>query len=377
MARTIIFLLFLLSRSSASADGFTDWCNQLAQFYGHPVCYIPPPCTSSVEFQTLQCGAHQTGAINQSRTYFCSTQTWGPWQTTSNNCTPLPPSCQTSVSARSLSCPTHFSGQITQQATTSCPDPYGQPVPGAWITTTNSCTPDPATCIPSTQTQTLSCQPGYVGSILQNRSSTCSDPYSTPTWSDWVTTSNTCVMSVTNLNNPTSPVSPISPTNPNSVISKQMNSTTQIAPPVDVQQNPVIANTPLVDTTTTTTSQSGTTQKSESTSGTASSSTSNSTGSSETNKTEAKTSIPKGKEIVPGFGVVMSMQLLNAGYNMQQQQIQEYINLTQEQAYGREQDILLNFITSDDIGINFNSIANYRWRSLLGDNPLQRSGFGD
>jgi hypothetical protein len=71
------------------------------------------------------------------------------------------------------------------------------------------------------------------------------------------------------------------------------------------------------------------------------------------------------------------MQLLNAGYNMQQIQMQEYINLTQENEYGREQDFLLNFIAPDDIGDNFNSVARYRWRSLLSDNPLQRNGFND
>jgi hypothetical protein len=86
---------------------------------------------------------------------------------------------------------------------------------------------------------------------------------------------------------------------------------------------------------------------------------------------------PKGKEIVPGFGIVISMQMLNAGYNMQQEQMHEYINLIQEQEYARDQNFLLEFITTNDIGDNFNRIANYRWQRLLGDNQIQSSGFGN
>jgi hypothetical protein len=71
------------------------------------------------------------------------------------------------------------------------------------------------------------------------------------------------------------------------------------------------------------------------------------------------------------------MELLNQGYSMQQQQMQEYINLAQDQEYGKQQDFLIDIIASSDIGDNFNRIADYRWRRLLGDNPLQRSGFGN
>ena len=53
-------------------------------------------------------------------------------------------------------------------------------------------------------------------------------------------------------------------------------------------------------------------------------------------KVEIKTpEVPKGKELVPGFGLVMSLQLINQGYNVQQQQIEETIRLEQEQEYGR------------------------------------------
>jgi hypothetical protein len=73
----------------------------------------------------------------------------------------------------------------------------------------------------------------------------------------------------------------------------------------------------------------------------------------------------------------MSMQMLNAGYNMQQQQMQEYINLTQEIEDVRQQNILLEFIAPDDIRDSLNRIAGYRWQRLLGDNQIQSSGFGN
>jgi len=86
---------------------------------------------------------------------------------------------------------------------------------------------------------------------------------------------------------------------------------------------------------------------------------------------------PKGKEIVPGFGIVMSMQLLNQGYNMQQQQIEESIKLIQEQDYERQQNILLEFISANDTGDYLIRTSANRWRSILRDNPLQRFDLDD
>jgi hypothetical protein len=86
---------------------------------------------------------------------------------------------------------------------------------------------------------------------------------------------------------------------------------------------------------------------------------------------------PKGKDLVPGFGLVMSMQLLNAGYNMQQAQIEESIKLIQEQEYGRQQNILLEFISANDTGDYIIRASANRWRSILRDNPLQRFDLDD
>jgi len=87
--------------------------------------------------------------------------------------------------------------------------------------------------------------------------------------------------------------------------------------------------------------------------------------------------VPKGKEIVPGFGIVMSMQLINAGYNMQQAQIEESIKLIQEQDYERQQNIFIEFISANDTGDYLIRASANRWRSILRDNPLQRFDLDD
>lgn len=54
-------------------------------------------------------------------------------------------------------------------------------------------TPSPVSCTPlSPQTQTLSCPSGQTGSIMQTRTSSCATGATSPTWSSWSTTANTC-----------------------------------------------------------------------------------------------------------------------------------------------------------------------------------------
>ena len=176
-------------------------------------------------------------------------------------------------------------------------------------------------------------------------------------------------MTATNVNNPTSPISPISPTNPNSVISQQVTTAPIIQPePVIVQDMTALT------TTTETPATSVATVKSES-SGTTSAPSPVST--TTTSGTVKAPEAPKGKEIVPGFGIVMSMQLINSGYNLQQTQIEEAIKLIQEEEYGRQQNILLEFISANDTGDYIIRASANRWRSILRDNPLQRFDLDD
>ena len=109
---------------------------------------------------------------------------------------------------QTLSCPPNQSGSITQtQQYSQSTGPLGP-----WVTTSNTCQPNPPTCQTQSQSQTLSCQTGYTGSITQTRISLCPDPYGSPVWQPWVTTTNSCVKSVSNPTNPTSPISPITQT---------------------------------------------------------------------------------------------------------------------------------------------------------------------
>ena len=82
------------------------------------------------------------------------------------------------------------------------------------------------------------------------------------------------------------------------------------------------------------------------------------------------------EEVVPGFGVVLMLNTLETLNNVYEQPVDDFIGLYQDD-YAQDQNILFNFIQSDDIGNRFDSIANHRWDQLHGDNPLQRYGFGD
>jgi hypothetical protein len=175
-------------------------------------------------------------------------------------------------------------------------------------------------------------------------------------------------MTATNLNNVASPVSPISPLNPNSVIN-------QVTTVPIIQPEPVIVQDMTALTTTTETpATSVATVKSETSGAT---SAPNPASTTTTSGTVKAPEVPKGRTIVPGFGIVMSMQLLNAGYNMQQAQIEESIKLIQEQEYGRQQNILLEFISANDTGDYIIRASANRWRSILRDNPLQRFDLDD
>ena len=344
MVRITLFLLLLLLRNNA----YAWYCNfsntpegwyldgsmvcsgispqeALQQHYcgwyrpSDPYCsvYQVPTCSPQVEYRTLSCSINQSGAINENRSYDCTAQSWGAWTTTSNNCTP-----------------------------------------------------DPPTCVSSTETRTLTCSAGFEGLSQEQRISICSDPYGSPTWTTWLEIYNTCKMTSTNLNNPASPISPISPTNPNSVLNQV--TTAPIIPP-----EPVIVQdmTALTTTVPETPATSVATVKSESSGTTSAPSPVTST--TTTSASVKAPEVPKGKTIVPGFGIVLSMQILNSGYNLQQTQIQENIKLIQEQDYERQQNIFIEFISANDTGDYLIRASANRWRSILRNNPLQRFDLDD
>ena len=72
----------------------------------------------------------------------------------------------------------------------------------------------------------------------------------------------------------------------------------------------------------------------------------------------------------------MPLDILNNGLELQQIQLNDILNLVQEQEYGQQQNILLDFILPDDVNASLSGIAGARRRSLLDDNPLQSDAFG-
>jgi len=230
------------------------WC--VSYNPSDPICgaYQAPACSDLVENQTTACTLpHYSGAVNQSRTYSCSSSSWSPWTETSNNCTQDPPTCQA-----------------------------------------------------STETRQLACQADYVGSVTETRNSSCPDPYGNDVWGAWVETNNTCVKSATNVTNVSSPVSPSSPLNPvnNPPPAPPPAVAPEVSPlaapePTRVESAPVKVEQPKQETKSEPKAKEDSPkdppkaeQKSES-------------------KDSPKLDVPKGKELVHGFGIVLSLEILN------------------------------------------------------------------
>ncbi len=196
--------------------------------------------------------------------------------------------CTYSAQTETRNCPVNFSGTQTWKKETNCPTgSYGQPVQTDWFKIQDSCVQNPPTCQVSSQQQTLSCQTGYTGSITQTRSSTCPNPYGSPVWQPWVTTSDTCKKSVSNPTNPVSPVNPASPTSPTSTISAP---TIQSSPVTAPTQNTV----PNSETTPTASTETQTQTK---------------TDSQTTSTTQASQSPPPKGKTQSVVGLVLSLEL--------------------------------------------------------------------
>jgi hypothetical protein len=274
------------------------WCvNYMPE---DPICGNYTTCTDQTEQRSISCTDPNTsGIVNQARFYTCASDSWTPWQTTSESCIPNPP-----------------------------------------------------TCIESVEERTVECEPGYHGSSVEQKLTTCSTPYSEPIHSAWTMISTSCTLKAadpTSIESPLNPVSPINSLDQNSV-----DVTVQSVETVPMDQNPVEQENAIP----TTEVEVKTEEKQESTQ--------------EPQSPETKDN----EEVVPGFGVVLMLNTLETLNNIYEQPVDDFIGLYQDD-YAQDQNILFNFIQSDDIGNHFNSIANHRWDQLHGDHPLQRYGFGN
>ena len=321
MARTL-FWLFLLTWSNANA-----W-----------YCTYTPDSNGYMDEESLACyDIEEEVAI---RDYWCvsympNDPICGSYST-----------CVDQTEQRSISCTDPFTEGIVNEARyyTCSSDSWTD-----WIQTSSSCTPLPQTCFESNEERQVSCEPGYDGLILEQRLTTCSTPYSDPLSSGWLQVSNTCSLKATDptsIESPLNPVSPINTSEPTSV-----NVTTQNVEPVPLEQNPVEQEAAMPQ------AEVQSEKKQES---------------------EPEPQAPKTKEneeVVPGFGVVLMLKTLEQSNNIYTQPLEDYIGTTDD--YAKEQNLLFDFIQSDDIGDRFNSIARHRWYQLHGNHPLQRYGLGN
>ena len=283
-----------------------------------PICdpYRQPVCVNATETQSFACPLpHYSGVVNQARTYSCTSSSWSPWYETSNNCTQDPPTCQT-----------------------------------------------------STETRTLACQTDYVGSITETRISSCPDPYGSPVWGAWVETTNTCVKSATNVTNVSSPVSPSSPLNP-------INTQTTVTPAgLSTNSTPEPVSSPLevkveqpkqeVKSEPKTKEDSPketpkAEQKSES-------------------KESPKLDVPKGKELVHGFGIVLSLEILNKPI-IQQIELTDAFKFDQElnNDFGKNENFKLELLQLSTPQDAFIGSADTSWKRIRRHNFLQQDGFGN
>ena len=251
MARIGHRLLWLLLLGSSNAWACFCTTPTMVAPDGRNYCIANPECWACVpgaydpNWQALFCGNYvppaptcQPSSITEQRSCpanFSGTEVWqkdttcvsnqpveGSWYKAGDTCTPNPPSCQPSSESQSGSCPVNTSGTVVSIRQSTCPDPYGQPVWGEWQQQ-GTCTPNPPTCSTGAESRTESCQAGFVGQKDYTRQSICSDPYGQAIWGQWNLVSDSCTKSVTNPTNPLSPVSPIS--------APAMSSAPVIAPP--------------------------------------------------------------------------------------------------------------------------------------------------
>jgi len=314
--------------------------NQYCTWYRpqDPYCsiYNETACSDTVEYRSLACTeANTVGVINQMRTYYCQSGAYSDWVTTSNNCTPAP-----------------------------------------------------ATCHETSESRTNICPEGFDGSITEVRNFYCATPYSQGEWTPWVDTGGSCVKSLDNPTNLESPISPISPINPTVQDTSEPQNIGVIPTPIDDVTAPENVQTLITtqpDLVPSLKEESGETQPENKKEESGTTSTEEPSESEQEQKQEEQEEkvkekapdVPEGKALVPGFGLTMSLDILNQGIEIQEIQLNDVLTLIQEQDYATQQNFLIDFVFQDDVNNAFSGIADYRWRSLLYDNPLQSDAFDD
>ena len=283
-----------------------------------PVCqaFIEPICVDSIEYRTLSCPPNYQGGIQESRTYVCQQASWTNWSITSDNCTPNPPTCVASFDSRIVACPQGFDGQITETRISSCPDPYG-----------------------------------------------------TEVWSDWSESQNSCTQSTTS---PISPISVTSPTNPvQSIVTESVT-----VPIIDVPQtnNPAeptiesVVQEELAESSDEV--ESGTSDKADSTEEVKQD---KQDGDKKESKDNVDNVVDDRKDIVHGFGLVLSMELFKQPMNFYQPPLEDPFSIIQE--FPIEQRIIEEFyidvFRQSNIENDYIDNSNRTWNRIRRSDILQ------
>ena len=279
-----------------------------------PVCssFIEPICVDSIEYQTLSCPPNYSGGIQQSRTYVCKQASWTDWTTTSDNCTPNPPTCVASFDSRILECSSGYDGQITETRISSCPNPYG-----------------------------------------------------TEVWSDWSESQNTCTQSTTD------PVSPISVTSPTSPVSPMPIESVTV-PTIDVPQT----NEPTIESVlqeeVSDTSDKVETSTSNKTESTKEVKENKQDGDKEESKDNVDNVVDNRKEIVHGFGLVLSLEILNKPMEFYQPPLEDAFSITQELPISAAtRQFQLDLLKGNNIEDYYNSVSDSTWERIRRSDILQ------
>jgi len=297
-----------------------------------PYCaqFQVPTCVDVVEYKTEMCPTNYTGAINYSRNYSCQTLSFTEWVESSNNCTALPPSCVESTESRTMACPSGYEGQITETRISSCPNPYAEPL-----------------------------------------------------WLEWLEENNTCKQSVSDPQSPLSVTNPISPVSP-------INTESAIAPQIDAQNSPVEpsvspatgisnpnqgvgipkeSNVSEKAQTSSKDDKKSSTDKSDSTD---TKNQSNNDGQKNDSKDRKNPSINSPKEIVHGFGLVLSLELLNKPMEFYQPPLVDPFTIAQEfPIHESTREFQLDLLKRNDIENYYYSISDDTWDGIRRSDILQ------
>jgi hypothetical protein len=190
-----------------------------------------------------------------------------------------------------------------------------------------------------------------VGYITQLQTSTCPTPYAQPVWGDWIETQNSCEKSAINPTNMSSPISPASPINPDNMpvpVTPQESATAQ-QENVQTMTEANVLPAPKTESSTATTAPAASAGTTETTSA----------------QPAQAPSVPKGRELVPGFGLVMSLEVLNGPIIQQEQTLNTLLEYQQELPYELRgnQGVLLEFIVDSQANTYFDNRG--RWESNL------------